>query len=571
MNIFNFITNTKIMKISLKEYFKRIKDITKKNFDKEKLLKKVKEKINNEERKKWKWIEETIEINELKKNSLATKISILYYYNEALIRLLKDKKYELKQVKELAIWQKFVHKEYELISEIKEIEDKIEKIENYIWELILETYWELLNKFAYLTEWFVWRDIFNIIKILFKKKLIGNVKIDKHFTNYFFEAFYNLPNSTSLDVNEYIKNIELDIKSILQKKEDWILNNNDKTFFWEDEISKSIFNEKKDKFYTNDWLNIIINDILEKNKIYEYSNLIFSKKQINKNELRKILLKKTNKIINFFEWVYDEDKVFNKYKELIKKSLEKKDTKLRLTAFILKEYWSYIKRVNQLQNIIMNLTFKDFFEATEEFIIWKEKDIKISNKVLERVSLHELWHATIGHVMWKNVMKIAVWWKNMSLWQTFSLNAEENWNDDLLKTKEHYIKDILELLWWRAAEKVLIWNISTGASNDYERATQTVIEFFMNNLEYITNDWKKLKIWIVVNPQTADRSFIDIWDIKSEVTNYAKIMIEELERKAEKIIKKNKEKIYKYNEILKRDKILIWNALDEFLNELKKV
>jgi len=344
---------------------------------------------------------------------------------------------------ELRLWNKYkwyLNRDKFMIYQITKIQLKlnIDIWKNIIKYIILNNYWDVFKKIAHLTDWFSWRDIKNITKILIKRKL----------------------------------NKEL-----------------------------------KDK-------NKIINDI---NEIY---------KKVTKN----LVIKQINEII---EYEVSEEKI----KEMI------------LNYYL----------------ILEDFNFNDYFDSIEEFILWKEKELKLNEETLYRIAIHELGHAVIWYINWKEILKVAIWWKNMSLWQTFSINAEDD--DKLLRTKNDYIKEIEELLWWRAAEKIILWDISTWAFNDYERATNLAVSFFLNNLEYITKDWKKLKLWIVINPNNI-WNILNVDSIKNDLKEFSKIMISELEEKVNKKIEKNKNLIIDYWKKLVKDKIFVWNKLKEFLEKI---
>ena len=113
----------------------------------------------------------------------------------------------------------------------------------------------------------------------------------------------------------------------------------------------------------------------------------------------------------------------------------------------------------------------DLFEAVEVVIAGKEKKDRILGKEEKRiVAFHEVGHALITASM-KNadpVQKITIVPRTMgSLGYTMQLPKEEKF----LQSKEELETDIITLLGGRAAEDVVFNSITTGASNDIERAT----------------------------------------------------------------------------------------------------
>ena len=113
----------------------------------------------------------------------------------------------------------------------------------------------------------------------------------------------------------------------------------------------------------------------------------------------------------------------------------------------------------------------DPFEAVEVVIAGKEKKDRILGKEEKRiVAFHEVGHALITASM-KNadpVQKITIVPRTMgSLGYTMQLPKEEKF----LQSKEELETDIVTFLGGRAAEDVVFNSITTGASNDIERAT----------------------------------------------------------------------------------------------------
>ena len=116
----------------------------------------------------------------------------------------------------------------------------------------------------------------------------------------------------------------------------------------------------------------------------------------------------------------------------------------------------------------------DLFEAVEVVIAGKEKKDRILGKEEKRiVAFHEVGHALITASM-KNadpVQKITIVPRTMgSLGYTMQLPKEEKF----LQSKEELETDIVTFLGGRAAEDVVFNSITTGASNDIERATSII-------------------------------------------------------------------------------------------------
>ncbi|WP_034849193.1 ATP-dependent zinc metalloprotease FtsH, partial [Clostridium hydrogeniformans] len=116
---------------------------------------------------------------------------------------------------------------------------------------------------------------------------------------------------------------------------------------------------------------------------------------------------------------------------------------------------------------------EDLEEAVEVVIAGKEKKDRImSSKEKRIVAFHEVGHALTAALL-KNadpVHKITIVPRTMgALGYTMQLPTEEKY----LVSKEEMLDQIVVMLGGRAAEEVEFNQISTGASNDIERATQS--------------------------------------------------------------------------------------------------
>jgi len=95
----------------------------------------------------------------------------------------------------------------------------------------------------------------------------------------------------------------------------------------------------------------------------------------------------------------------------------------------------------------------------------------ISDKEKYTIAVHESGHAIVGHSLPNSdpVHKVTIIPRGRSLGSTWSLPGE----DRFLESRKEMIDGIAVLLAGRVAEEVLIGDVTTGASNDIERATQT--------------------------------------------------------------------------------------------------
>jgi len=123
------------------------------------------------------------------------------------------------------------------------------------------------------------------------------------------------------------------------------------------------------------------------------------------------------------------------------------------------------------------LSVLDFEYALEKVLMWPEKKIKsISDQEKKIVTFHELWHAVTAHVLphADPVEKISIVSRGQALGVTWMMPTE----DKYLYSKEKFLDDVVSLLGGRAAEEVFFGkdSITTGASNDFQRATRIIAD-----------------------------------------------------------------------------------------------
>lgn len=100
----------------------------------------------------------------------------------------------------------------------------------------------------------------------------------------------------------------------------------------------------------------------------------------------------------------------------------------------------------------------------------ERKSRLISDDEKKVIAYHESGHALVGHVLPKSdpVHKVTIIPRGRSLGSTWSLPEE----DRFLDTKAEMLDNIASLLGGRVAEELAIGDVTTGASNDIDRATK---------------------------------------------------------------------------------------------------
>lgn len=117
---------------------------------------------------------------------------------------------------------------------------------------------------------------------------------------------------------------------------------------------------------------------------------------------------------------------------------------------------------------------KDLYEAVEVVLVGKEKKDRILSQEERRiVSYHEVGHALVSALQKHSepVQKITIVPRTMgALGYVMQVPEEEKY----LNTKKELEAMIIGLLGGRAAEEIVFGDVTTGASNDIEKATKVV-------------------------------------------------------------------------------------------------
>ena len=118
-----------------------------------------------------------------------------------------------------------------------------------------------------------------------------------------------------------------------------------------------------------------------------------------------------------------------------------------------------------------SLTQKDLVDAVEKMAMGPEKKSrKLTQKEKEITAFHELGHAIVGYNCTESdaLHKISIVSRGSALGVTWFLPQEDRYTTSRTK----FLDEICGLLGGRAAEELVFGEITTGASNDIERASQ---------------------------------------------------------------------------------------------------
>lgn len=211
---------------------------------------------------------------------------------------------------------------------------------------------------------------------------------------------------------------------------------------------------------------------------------------------------------------------------------------------------------------------EDLMEAIEVVIAGQQKKDRIMSPKEKRiVSFHEVGHALVAALQ-KNtdpVVKITIIPRTMgSLGYTLQVPME----DKYLMSKEEILQEISILLGGRAAEEVEFGSITTGASNDIERATSMARKmvsmygmsdtFGMMGLESVGSTYLDGRPVSNVSSETQTKLDLEVLKIINECHQVAK-----------KILEENKDLLVAASEKLLEKETLTGAQLGDIIREFK--
>lgn len=195
-------------------------------------------------------------------------------------------------------------------------------------------------------------------------------------------------------------------------------------------------------------------------------------------------------------------------------------------------------------------------QAVEKVMMGPERKSRIlSDHEREITAIHEVGHAIVGHLLpnCDPVHKISIISRGMALGVTWFLPQE----DKHLYSKSKFEDELCSLMGGHAAEKIMFGEVTTGASNDLERASEIakrmVTKYGMSELGPITFGEQREEIFLgrdlghVKNYSEATAQKID-----TEIKN----ILESAYNKTIGIIEKNKDLLKKVaKDLLKQETI----------------
>ena len=211
---------------------------------------------------------------------------------------------------------------------------------------------------------------------------------------------------------------------------------------------------------------------------------------------------------------------------------------------------------------------KDLFEAVEVVLVGKEKKDRVMNQEERRiVSYHEVGHALISALQ-KNsepVQKITIVPRTMgALGYVMYVPEEETY----LKSKKELEDMLVSTLGGRAAEEIVFDSVTTGASNDIEKATS--IARAMVTQYGMSERFGLMGLAKVENQYLSGRAVLDCGDnTATEIDNEVMRILKNSYEEALRILKENREVMDKLAEFLIEKETITGKEFMKILREIK--
>ena len=216
------------------------------------------------------------------------------------------------------------------------------------------------------------------------------------------------------------------------------------------------------------------------------------------------------------------------------------------------------------------MCIRDRFESVEVVIAGKEKkDRLLSPQEKKIVSYHEVGHALVTALS-KNaepVQKITIVPRTMgSLGYTMQVPEEEKY----LMSKEELMTRIYTLLGGRAAEEIVFNSVTTGASNDIERATKLVRN--MITLYGMSDRFGLMGLETVENQYLDGRTVLNCSDrTAAEVDDEVKLVLKDAYAKVKEMLAENRDVLDKVADFLIEKETITGKEFMQIFNEVKGI
>ena len=216
------------------------------------------------------------------------------------------------------------------------------------------------------------------------------------------------------------------------------------------------------------------------------------------------------------------------------------------------------------------VTQKDLFESVEMVFAGKEKKDRILGKQEKKVvAYHEVGHALITALQKdaEPVQKITIVPRTMgALGYVMQVPEEEKY----LMTKDELLAKIITFMGGRAAEEIVFDSVTTGASNDIEKATQTARAMIT---QYgMSERFGLMGLESVENRYLDGRPVLNCGDATAaEIDNEVKILLKECYDEAVRLLTENREVLDKIADFLFEKETITGKEFMKIFREIKGI
>ena len=214
------------------------------------------------------------------------------------------------------------------------------------------------------------------------------------------------------------------------------------------------------------------------------------------------------------------------------------------------------------------ISMDEIDEATDRVLMGPAKTSrKITDKEKRLVSIHEAGHAVIGLKLEdaNEVHKITIIPRGMAGGYTMMLPKEEK---IAISTKSELLASITGLLGGRVSEELYFGEISTGASDDFSRATKIarsmVTEYGMSDLGPVQLEHKEEGVFLG-RDYNKTRNFSDA--VALEIDEEVRKIVNDCYKKATKILKDNKDLVMLLSDTLVEKETITKEEIDALVEK----
>ena len=202
---------------------------------------------------------------------------------------------------------------------------------------------------------------------------------------------------------------------------------------------------------------------------------------------------------------------------------------------------------------------EEFEEAIDRILAGLEKKNRVINKKeKEIVAYHESGHAIVAEVLptAEKVHRISIIPRGINaLGYTLQLPTEDRY----LMTREELFEKICVLLGGRVAEEIIFNEVSTGAQNDLQRATdiarRMVVSYGMSeNLGPMTFAREQDSLFLKTDGFVSKQDYSE--KTAMEIDEEVKRIIKDAYQKTKDILEQNKDKLHKLSSLLLEKEVL---------------